>query len=217
MRILLFLLLLPFALTAQTRPKVLVVSPRAVSLNSHVVRVLNANKMKPDSLVTVARSTFSSMAKPILSDFTVYVTGMDDTLMLKPDLVDRSIFVKVKKKNFLTKKEYFANKKVKYKGVQIGPGEKLALEDISKTFAYDYVVFVTLFEVKNEKGINLALKPLSVFGIHYEVYDKNLVFKTGNYVQDALSVSQGMNPKVLFHYVNLSAENVFRAMSGTIN
>lgn len=216
MRILLFTLLFPLALMAQTRTKILVVTPNAVALNSSVVRVLNSNQSRPDSLVAKARKVFGTMAKPDLSDFSVYVTGVDDSLSLKPVLVNRSTILKVKKRNFITKKERVVGKKVKYKGVQIGPDEKLVLEGIAKKFGYDYVVFVSYFEVKNNKSLNLAFKPLSVFAVHYEVYDSKLAFKTGNVVEDAFSVSSTMQLPVLYHYLNLSAENVYRNVSSII-
>ena len=217
MRILLLLLILPFALNAQSgRPKILVVPPNAIALNSNVVRVLAANKISAADWVDRARTTFARLAKPDLTDFDVYVTGVDDTLHLKPTLVDRTAKVKFKRKNFITKKEKLVTKKVKYKGVQIGPMEKLTLDGLATKVGYDYIIFVSLFEVKGNKGLNLAFKPLSMFSIHYEVYDAKQVFLTGNVVEDAMALTPSMQIAVLNHYLTLSAENVYRNVASLI-
>jgi hypothetical protein len=217
MRILLLLLILPFAISAQSnRPKILIVPPNAVALNSNVVRVLGVNKVNVAEWVDKARTTFAKLAKPDLTDFDVYVTSVDDTLHLKPELVDRTAKVKFKRKNFLTKKEKVVTKNVKYKGVKIGPDEKLVLDALAAKTNFDYVVFVSFFEVKGNKGLNLAFKPLSMFSIHYEVYDGKQTFLTGNVVEDALAVSPTMQLAVLNHYLGLSAENVYRNVSSLI-
>lgn len=217
MRLLFLLLMLPFALCAQTGPKVLIVAPHAVSLNSQVVSALRNKGIKPDSLVNNARLVFGPMAKNILTDYQVKVLGLDVNENFIPVLADRETTVKVKKRRLLTKKEYVVNRKVKYKGVNVGASEKLVLQDVAKTFDYDYVVFVSYFEIGKPKGLNLALKPLSSFGVHYEVYNKDLAFLTGNYVYDDLSVTPTMESSVLFHYVKLSAENVYRLVAPILN
>jgi hypothetical protein len=216
MRILLLLLILPFALNAQNKPKILVVPPNAVQLNSNVARVLAANNITAAQWVDKARATFARLAKPDLTDFDVYVTGVDDTLHLKPALAERTTKVKFKRKNFLTKKEKLVTKKVKYKGVQISPTDKVILDGLAAKLGYDYIIFVSFFEVSGNKGLNLAFKPLSNFAIHYEVYDSKQTFLTGNVVQDALAVSPGMQIGVLNHYLNLSAENVYRNVASLI-
>ncbi|UPT67269.1 MAG: hypothetical protein M0D57_00800 [Sphingobacteriales bacterium JAD_PAG50586_3] len=216
MRILLLLLILPFALSAQLKPRILVVPPHAVQLNSNVAKVLAANNITPAQWVDRARATFAKLAKPDLEDFDVYVTGVDDTLHLKPTLTTRTAKVKFKRRNFITKKEKLVTKKVKYKGVQISPEDKLVLDGLATKQAYDFVIFVSFFEVTGHKGLNLAFKPLSSFAIHYEVYDSRQTFITGNIVQDALAVSPGMQIGVLNHYLNLSAENVYRNVASVI-
>lgn len=208
--------MLPLLLQAQTKAKVLVITPQSIALNRASVRAMVHNGIKPDSLVNIARQTFIKGAKTMLPDYVVHVVGSDDNVEYKPVPVDRSTMIKVKKRNFITKKERVADKRVKYKGVTIGPDEKLKLEQERQTFNYDYVVVLSLFEIGEAKSLNLALKPLSRFAVHYEVYDKNLVFKTGNVMADDLVVSPSMLPSVMFHYLNLSAKNVYLAVSNTI-
>lgn len=208
--------MLPLLAQAQTKTKVLVITPQSVALNRASVRAMVSNGIKPDSLVNVARQTFVKGAKTMLPDYTVHVLGVDDSISYKPTPVERSTTIKVKRRNFITKKERFANKRVKYKGVAIGPDDKLKLELANQTFKYDYVVVITMFEIGEAKSLNPALKPLSRFAVHYEVYDKNLAFKTGNLIADDLVVSPSMLPSVMFHYINLSAKNAYLAVSGII-
>jgi hypothetical protein len=94
--------------------------------------------------------------------------------------------------------------------------EKLTLDGLATKVGYDYIIFVSLFEVKGNKGLNLAFKPLSMFSIHYEVYDAKQVFLTGNVVEDAMALTPSMQIAVLNHYLNLSAENVYRNVASLI-
>lgn len=202
---------------AQTKTKILIVPPQSVALNKHSVIAMRSNNIRPDSLVNVARAVFAQSAQSLLSDYTVRMFGAGDTAKLRPLPVNRTTMVKVKKRNFITKKEKVKNKKVKYKGVTIGPDEKLRLEAEQQKFNYDYVVFITFFEIADSKSINFALKPLSRFAVHYEVYDQNLVFKTGNVIGDDFTISPSMSPSVLFHYLTLSAQNVYLAVGNGLN
>jgi len=216
-RFLLIAFLCPLFLQAQTKAKILIVPPQSVALNKHSVAAMRSNNIKPDSLVIVARQVFVKNAQGLLSDYVVRVFGTGDTTKMRPVPVTRTATIKVKKRNFITKKERLQNKKVKYKGVTIGPDEKLRLEVERKAFDYDYVVFISLFEIADNKSFNFAMKSLSRFAVHYEIYDKNLVFKTGNIIADDFVVSPGMSPSVLFHYLNLSAQNVYLAVGTGLN
>lgn len=213
--LILLLFILPLAVTAQNGSKILVVTPSKVGLNGSVLSNLNTYKIKPDSLVQAARKTFANDAKPGLTDFTVYVVNTD-SVKLNPTHQERTARVKVKRKNLITRKEKVHIKKFKYTGVVLSAEDNTTLQALATRFDYDYVVFISLFEVRNG-GFNIAFKPLSKFKVHYEVYNKKLAYLAGNIIADELPVTSTMQPQILFNYVHLSAENVYKAMTPNFN